>query len=137
MHVRVARMRIWKLCISMSKIASSREEPNLFEFFRAPKVFETKSQSAPQSPTIGFRISSPLRDWIAMQRSEKEMDEKMNESCATFIHSFTALIYKKLGHFLSDLTFIFPSENYALKCFSCILLLHSLCLYQEPHQAFA
>ena len=43
------------------------------------------------------------------QRSVKEMDEKMNESYPTFIHSFTTLIHKKLGHFFSDLTFIFLS----------------------------
>jgi hypothetical protein len=41
-------------CNNMSKTASASEEPNLFELFRAPKVFETKSQSAPQSPTIGI-----------------------------------------------------------------------------------
>ena len=35
----------------------------------------------------------------------------MNESCPTFIHSFTTLIHKKLGHFFSDLTFIFLSYN--------------------------
>lgn len=43
----------WRVCafgrcvFSMSKTASAREESNSFELFRAPKVFETKSQRAP------------------------------------------------------------------------------------------
>ena len=33
----------------MSKTASASEEPNLFELFRAPKVFEAKPQRAPSN----------------------------------------------------------------------------------------
>ena len=35
--------------VNMSKTASASEEPNLFELFRAPKVFETKPQRAPSN----------------------------------------------------------------------------------------
>ena len=41
----------------MSKNASAREEPNSFELFRAPKVFETKSQRTPKNFLLR-RISS-------------------------------------------------------------------------------
>ena len=34
------------LYVNMSKTASASEEPNLFELFRAPKVFEAKPQRA-------------------------------------------------------------------------------------------
>lgn len=33
--------------VNMPKTASASEEPNLFELFRAPKVFEAKPQRAP------------------------------------------------------------------------------------------
>jgi hypothetical protein len=32
---------------NMSKIALASEEPNLFELFRAPKIFEAKPQRVP------------------------------------------------------------------------------------------
>ena len=35
--------------VNMSKTASASEEPNLFELFRAPKVFEAKPQRAPSN----------------------------------------------------------------------------------------
>jgi hypothetical protein len=35
--------------VNMSKTASASEEPNVFELFRAPKVFEAKPQRAPSN----------------------------------------------------------------------------------------
>ena len=32
------------VCLNMSKIVLASEEPNLFELFRAPKIFEAKPQ---------------------------------------------------------------------------------------------
>ena len=48
--LRYAYVRTWcvlrELCINKSKIASASEEPNLFELFRAPKIFEAQPQRA-------------------------------------------------------------------------------------------
>ena len=42
------------LYVNMSKTASASEEPNLFELFRAPKVFEAK----PQRPLVCLLVLS-------------------------------------------------------------------------------
>ena len=54
------------LYVNMSKTASASEEPNLFELFRAPKVFEAKPQRAPPNP-VSVR-------WRCKGRNKKKPD---------------------------------------------------------------
>ena len=76
-----AYVRTWcvlrELCINKSKIASASEEPNLFELFRAPKIFEAQPQRALVKSTF---VS------LTMQRYGRYLADKRKKTHNMLIH---------------------------------------------------
>ena len=76
--LRYTYVRTWcvlrELCISMSKIASASEEPNSFELFRAPKIFEAQPQRA------------LVNQLLTMQRYGRYLADKRKKTHNMLIH---------------------------------------------------